>query len=159
MEYIVKSVEIARQARDDFWADELNRKNRIKPFVIGSVSSYGSFLYGHEYVGDYIKTENEYKDHFRCQVTALQNAGCDIVGFEAFSRLDECKAVCQLLKEEFPNTLAYFAWTCKDAEHLGSGDSIKEATAFMDKQDQVAMISCNCTNPQYMDKMIEVMMS
>lgn len=41
---IQKSVRLAIEARDEFWADEINRIGRAKPFVAASVGPYGAFL-------------------------------------------------------------------------------------------------------------------
>src|SRR5512145_1428338 len=49
-----KSVKLAIEARDEFWADETNRPGRAKPFVAASVGPYGAYLAdGAEYRGNY----------------------------------------------------------------------------------------------------------
>ena len=49
-----KSVTLAKEARDEFWADEANRAGRVKPFVAASVGPYGAYLAnGEEYTGNY----------------------------------------------------------------------------------------------------------
>ena len=53
---IKKSVELAKSARDEAWAELVkNELNETRPFpvVAASVSSYGAFLYGEEYTGNY----------------------------------------------------------------------------------------------------------
>ncbi|MEP6895056.1 MAG: homocysteine S-methyltransferase family protein, partial [Chloroflexota bacterium] len=51
---IKKSVQIAIEARDEFWSDEANRVGRSKPFVAASVGPYGAYLAdGSEYRGNY----------------------------------------------------------------------------------------------------------
>src|SRR3989304_3749838 len=51
---IQKTVKLAFEARDEFWADESNRVGRPKPFIAASVGPYGAFLAdGSEYRGEY----------------------------------------------------------------------------------------------------------
>ena len=53
---IKKSVELGKKARDEAW-QEINKSNQNEsrpfPLVAASVSSYGAFLYGEEYTGNY----------------------------------------------------------------------------------------------------------
>ena len=50
---IRKSVEIAKKARDEFWNEKTNRKDRAYPIVAASVGPYGAYLAdGSEYVGN-----------------------------------------------------------------------------------------------------------
>src|SRR5512147_2222288 len=40
---IQKSVKLAIEARDEFWAEEANHNGRSKPFVAASVGPYGAY--------------------------------------------------------------------------------------------------------------------
>jgi homocysteine S-methyltransferase len=103
---IQKSVKLATQARDEFWADEFNRIGRYKPFVAASVGPYGAFLAdGSEYRGSYGLTEKELIDFHRPRMKALIEAGADILACETIPALIEAQALAKLLKE-FPNTTA-----------------------------------------------------
>ena len=52
------AVDLAKQAVEDFWAVEENRVGRIKPFVAGSIGSYGAYLpNAEEFTGQYYLTE------------------------------------------------------------------------------------------------------
>ncbi|MCB0118872.1 MAG: homocysteine S-methyltransferase family protein, partial [Anaerolineales bacterium] len=44
LDLIRKSVQLAQEARDEFWSKEENRVGRIRPYVAGSVGPYGAFL-------------------------------------------------------------------------------------------------------------------
>jgi len=84
------SVELAQRARDDFWAVEANRVGRIRPFVCGSIGSYGAYLpAGEEFTGAYSLTEQEYIDWHRQMIKAIVPAKPDILAIETQCRLDE----------------------------------------------------------------------
>ena len=44
IDLIKKSVRLAIEARDEFWADEANRVGRSKPFIAASIGPYGAYL-------------------------------------------------------------------------------------------------------------------
>src|SRR5215207_7607576 len=80
---IQKSVRLAIQARDEFWADPANRVGRSKPFIAASVVPYGAFLAdGSEYRGNYGLTEKELMDFHRPRMQALVEAGADMLACE-----------------------------------------------------------------------------
>jgi Homocysteine/selenocysteine methylase (S-methylmethionine-dependent) len=69
---IKRSVRIAKKARDDFWNDSENRKNRPMPLVAGSVGPYGAYLAdGSEYRGDYNISEEELINFHRPRIKIL----------------------------------------------------------------------------------------
>lgn len=85
-----RSVQLAQDARDEFWADEKNRVGRLRPLVAGSVGPYGAFLAdGSEYRGDYKLTKQELIDFHRPRVEALIAAGADLLACETIPCLIE----------------------------------------------------------------------
>ncbi|MCO6479170.1 MAG: homocysteine S-methyltransferase family protein, partial [Phaeodactylibacter sp.] len=51
---IIRSVELAKEARELFWAEAENRVGRIYPLIAASVGPYGAYLAdGSEYKGHY----------------------------------------------------------------------------------------------------------
>src|SRR5262249_50287808 len=61
-----RSVQLAVEARDAFWADPANHVGRARPFVAASVGPYGAFLAdGSEYRGDYGLSEQQLMDFHR----------------------------------------------------------------------------------------------
>ena len=64
-----------------------------------------------------------------------------------------------MLQNEFPNELAYFAFVSHDEETLVSGDSIKEAAAYLDTVDQVVMLGVNCVRPENANGLIKLIRS
>jgi homocysteine S-methyltransferase len=83
----------------------------MKPFVAGSIGSWGAYLpNGEEFTGAYDLTEQEYIDFHRQMIKCVTDAKPDILAFETFPRLDEVKAICKLLKAEFPEWKAYVSF-------------------------------------------------
>ncbi len=151
---IQKSVEIAQNARDEFWANEANRANRVRPLIAGSVGPYGAFLAdGSEYRGDYKLSEQELIDFHRPRVEALIASGADLLACETIPCLIEAQALIKLLGE-FPDTSAWFCFSAKDDEHICNGEKIADCAAWLDQFPQVAAIGINCTSPLHVPSLI-----
>ncbi|HLO13953.1 MAG TPA: homocysteine S-methyltransferase, partial [Anaerolineales bacterium] len=126
IELIQKSVKLAKEARDEFWADESNRAGRAKPFVAASVGPYGAFLAdGSEYRGNYGLTEKELMDFHRPRIKALIEAGADMLACETIPCLIEAQAIAKLLKE-FPNSTAWISFTGHDERHVSEGQLLAD---------------------------------
>ena len=129
LDLMKKSVQIAQSARDEFWSNEANRVNRVRPLVAGSVGPYGAFLAdGSEYRGDYKLTEGELIDFHRPRVEALIASGADLLACETIPCLIEARALTQLLSE-FPKVSAWLTFSAKDDEHICKGERIADCAA------------------------------
>lgn len=149
-----KSVNIAQDARDEFWSNEKNRTNRSYPLIAASVGPYGAFLAdGSEYRGDYDLTEQELIDFHRPRVGALLAAGTDLLACETIPCLIEARALIKLLSE-FPEAYAWFTFSAKDGEHTCHGEKISDCAALLDSSPQVAAIGVNCTSPLHISSLI-----
>src|ERR1044072_8100366 len=127
---IQKSVKLASEARDEFWADPSNRGNRSQPFVAASVGPYGAFLAdGSEYRGNYGLTEKELMEFHRPRIKVLLEAGADMLACETIPCLIEAQAIAKLLKE-FPDVVAWISFTGRDEVYISEGqifaDCVKE---------------------------------
>ncbi|QHW31788.1 homocysteine S-methyltransferase [Paenibacillus rhizovicinus] len=152
---IRRSVRIAVEARDAFWAEPGNRPGRLKPIVAASVGPYGAFLAdGSEYRGDYALTEEELADFHRERMRALIEAGADVLACETIPCLREAKAIIGLLEAEFPGVYAWISFSAKDAQHISSGETIAECAQWLDAHEQVAAVGVNCTPPQYINALV-----
>lgn len=155
IELIKKSVQIAKDARDEFWSDGKNRVNRNYPLIAGSVGPYGAFLAdGSEYRGDYQLTEKELMDFHRPRIKALIKSGVDLLACETIPCLIEAQALINLLSE-FPNTSAWFTFTAKDDEHISHGEKISNCAKWLDSYPQVAAIGINCSSPLHIPSLIQ----
>ena len=151
---IQKSVSLAIQARDEFWADGSNRVGRPKPFVAASVGPYGAFLAdGSEYRGNYGLTEQELIDFHRPRLRALIEAGADILACETIPCLGEAQAVAKLLKE-FPSVTAWVSFTARDEKHISEGQVLADCVTQLEAHPQIAAIGINCTSPKYIPALI-----
>ncbi len=152
---IQKSVQIAQEARDDFWRVAENRVGRARPFVAASVGPYGAFLHdGSEYRGDYNLSENALMDFHRERMAALIDAGADMLACETIPTLVEARALVKLL-EEFPNTTAWFSFTAHDGERISHGERFADCVAEIAPHSQVAAIGVNCSSPRFIAPLIQ----
>ncbi len=151
---IQQSVQIARHARDEFWAEEENRKQRARPFIAASIGPYGAFLAdGSEYHGDYALSEKELIEFHRERMSVLIDTGADMLACETIPCLQEARALAQLLSE-FPNTTAWFSFTARDEMHISHGETIAECATLLDSHPQIAAIGINCTPPRFINGLI-----
>ena len=159
---IQKSVRIAIEARDEFWADESNRVGRSKPFVAASIGPYGAFLAdGSEYRGNYGLTEKELIDFHRPRMKALIEAGADpssgsgqfMLACETIPCLIEAQALAKLLRE-FPNVTAWFSFTARDGKHIAEGQVFADCVRLFEDHPQIVAIGINCTSPKYVPSLV-----
>ena len=151
---IRKSVELAAQARDEFWSGVTDRSSRPKPIVAASVGPYGAFLSdGSEYRGDYAVTEDELVAFHQERIRVLAEAGADILACETIPCLAEAKAIVKILKD-FPDVYAWFTFSAKDEFHISDGEKIADCADWLDGHAQVAAIGINCTAPQFIESLI-----
>jgi homocysteine S-methyltransferase len=154
LDLIKTSVQLAQDARDEFWSNQENRAHRIRPLIAGSVGPYGAFLAdGSEYRGQYSLTEDQLTAFHRPRVQALIAAGADLLACETLPCLVEARALIRLLAE-FPNTSVWFCFSARDGEHISNGESIADCASFLNKQPQAAAIGINCTSPHYIPSLI-----
>ncbi|WP_160688014.1 homocysteine S-methyltransferase [Clostridium sp. C2-6-12] len=152
---IKRSVQIAKKARDDFWSNAENKKNRPMPLVAGSVGPYGAYLAdGSEYRGDYNISEEELINFHRPRIKILVDEGVDILACETIPNLLEAKAIIKLLKE-FPNVYCWISFSCKNDLEISDGTLISECARYLDNCEQVAAMGINCTAPAYINSLIE----
>jgi len=151
---IQKSVKLAKQGRDEFWADESNQVKRSKPFVAASVGPYGAFLAdGSEYRGNYGLSEKELMDFHRPRMKALIEAGADILACETIPCLIEAQAIAKLLKE-FPIITAWISFTARDEKHISEGQVFADCVRQLEDHPQIAAMGINCTSPKYIPSLI-----
>lgn len=153
---IQKSVALATEARDEFWADEANRRGRVKPFIAASIGPYGAFLAdGSEYRGNYGLTEKELMDFHRPRMRALVEAKPDMFACETIPSLVEAQALSKLL-QEFPNISAWFSFSARDEKHISEGQPFADCVRLLKDHPQIAAIGINCTSPQYISALMQI---
>jgi homocysteine S-methyltransferase len=151
---IQKSVRLAKEARDEFWADTTNRAGRSKPFVAASVGPYGAFLAnGEEYAGNYGLSEKELMDFHRPRMKLLIEAGADMLACETIPSLIEAQAIEKLLKE-FPAITAWISFSARDEKHISEGQSFADCVRSLENNPQISALGINCTSPNYIPSLI-----
>ena len=149
-----KSVTLAKEARDEFWADEANRAGRVKPFVAASVGPYGAYLAnGEEYTGNYGLTKKELMDFHRPRMRALIEAGADLLACETIPCLIEAQALVKLLGE-FEGVHAWISFSCCDEAHVCEGDRFEDCIRQIEASPFVDAVGVNCTSPRFIPALI-----
>ncbi len=151
---IRRSVELAREARDQFWADPRAHHARPRPFVAASVGPYGAYLAdGSEYRGDYGLSLAELMNFHRPRMRILLEAAPDILAFETIPCAREAEALVSLLAE-LPQATAWLSFTARDGRSLRSGESFAEAVRNFAATPQVLAVGMNCTSPEFVSPLI-----
>ncbi|MDN7242532.1 homocysteine S-methyltransferase [Planococcus sp. N028] len=152
---IQKSVQLAAEARDEFWSQLKDKSTRPKPLVAASVGPYGAFLSdGSEYRGDYSIGEDELVAFHKDRIRVLADAGADVLACETLPCLAEAKAIIKVLKD-FPEVYAWFSFSAKDGYHISDGEKISSCAEWLDGEEQAAAIGINCSAPQFIESLIK----
>jgi homocysteine S-methyltransferase len=151
---IQKSVKLAIEARDEFWADPAHRTGRARPFVAASVGPYGAFLAdGSEYRGNYGLSEEELMEFHRPRIKALLEAGADVLACETIPCFVEAQAIAKLL-EEFPDAIAWLSFSGRDEKYISEGQLFADCVEQLSNHPQMVAIGVNCTSPKYVPSLI-----
>lgn len=152
---IIRSVTLAKRARDRFLEEAENIEKTPIPLIAGSVGPYGAYLAdGSEYRGDYEISEEELIEFHRPRIKLLVEAGVDLLAFETIPNLLEAKALVKLLKE-FPKTYCWISFSARNSLEISDRTLILEAAKYLASFDQVAAIGVNCTAPKYVSSLIK----
>ncbi|KAL3631329.1 Nuclear SAM-dependent mono-and asymmetric methyltransferase [Castilleja foliolosa] len=151
---LIKSVEIAVDARDKFWSsvNRKNGRNYNKALVAASIGSYGAYLAdGSEYSGNYgpSVTLEKLKDFHRRRLQVLVGAGPDLLAFETIPNKLEAQALVELLDEENISIPSWICFSSVDGENAPSGESFKECLNIINKSDKIRAVGINCAPPQF----------
>jgi homocysteine S-methyltransferase len=149
-----RSVQLAVEARDAFWATPANRAGRQRPLVAASVGPYGAVLHdGSEYHGNYGLSEAELIAFHRPRLAVLASAGADLLACETIPCMAEAAALARLLPE-FPSISAWISFSAKDGAHTCHGEELAACAAALGRHPQVAAVGVNCTPPQFVPALV-----
>jgi len=158
-EVIRRSVFLAVDARDEFWADASNRVRRLRPLVAGSIGPYGAFLAdGSEYTGTYGLTEDELYAFHERRWRILATSKVDLLACETIPSGPETAALLRLLAES-PERWAWMSFSCGDGAHLADGTSLAEAARWCDASEQMAAVGVNCLPPSRVSELVGTLTS
>jgi len=153
-ELMARSVRLAAEARDGFWADAGGGGGRPRPFVAASVGPYGAILHdGSEYRGDYGLSEAALADFHRPRIAVLLAAGADLLACETIPCLAEARALLRLLGE-FPAARAWVSFSARDEAHTAQGEPLAACLAEVGAHPQVVAVGVNCTAPRFIPAIV-----
>ncbi|XP_070539076.1 uncharacterized protein [Ptychodera flava] len=159
-ELLKKGVQLAVEARDEFW-EELKKSGkdtgRSFPLVAASLGPRAVFYAdASEYTGDYVTKDSKQVllDWHRQQVEVIAEVNPDILAIDTVPALAEAEAIVELL-QDFPNQKAWICFSCKDDEHVSHGEKFADAIKVAATAPSVIGVGVNCTPPQYVEGLLK----
>jgi homocysteine S-methyltransferase len=144
-----RSVQIAREA-----ADEHAERSGTQPLVAASIGPYGAVLAdGSEYDGRYGKSASQLIEFHRPRLEVLLSADPDLLAIETIPSVIEAEALVMLLSQ-YPESRAWFSFTCGDRRSLHDGTLFAEASAVVASSDQVLAVGVNCSAPNLISSLL-----
>jgi homocysteine S-methyltransferase len=151
---LLRSVGLAQEARDSFWADSRRRAGRQRPLVAASIGPYGAYLAnGAEYTGDYDLDEAGLVAFHRERFRLLAESSVEILACETIPSAAEARALANLLAEA-PAARAWFSFTCRDGRRLSDGTPFVEIVRDLAPLPRVAAVGVNCTAPEHVEELL-----
>lgn len=153
-----RSVALAVEARDAFWALPSNReKGRLRPLVAASIGPYAAYRAdGSEYTGVYdLDTAGLLAFHQR-RWQILNATPADLFACETIPSYSECVVLAELLHGT-PGRVAWFSFACRDGAHISDGTPLAVCARHLAGMDQVAAVGVNCTAPRFIPDLIRVL--
>lgn len=130
--------------------------------MAASVSSYGAFLYGEEYTGNYNGISDEDLATFhRKQIHLLAGEKPDVLAIETVPCLQEVKVFLKLIQEQEFLQLGVPVWiavSCKDESHMCNGDQITGLTDLIKAEGNPKLlqsVGVNCASPQFISNLVK----
>ena len=151
---IARSVEIFREAREEWWEAEGRAAGREWPICLAGIGPYGAYLAdGSEYRGNYGVSDDILLGFHRRRMEILHEAGADILLIETQPSLHEA-----LLEAGIAEELGADYWisfSCRDGKHIWEGDLIRDcARVLSEGHPHLRMIGVNCTKPEYIESLV-----
>jgi homocysteine S-methyltransferase len=149
------SVDLAVQAREQFWSSAQHRAGRLPPLVAASIGPYGACLHdGSEYHGNYGVSRRTLRDFHQPRLDLLATAGADLFAFETIPSLQEAEVLLELLGEH-PDKAAWLSFSCREGSRVSHGEAFADCAAMADAAEQVVAVGINCTAPQHISALLE----
>lgn len=154
-----KSVKLAVEARDSFWAtlERTSGHSYNRALVAASIGSYGAYLAdGSEYSGCYGPdvSLDKLKDFHRRRLQVLVEAGPDLLAFETIPNKIEAQACVELLEEQNIQVPSWICFSSVDGENAPSGERFEECLDILNKSDKVYAVGINCAPPHFVEALI-----
>ena len=141
---LLLSTELARNA---------TRGSDVK--VAASVGPYGASLAdGSEYRGNYGRTKSQLKDFHRMRLQVLVESNPDLLAIETIPELTEAEAILELLEEQDMKIPYWMSFSCKDGEHISSGELFRDAVNLVSGKLGAIGVGINCTAPEFVTPLL-----
>ena len=148
---LLRSVELAAEARDAYVNDNPERKDDI--LIAASIGPYGAALAdGSEYRGDYRVPARELLAFHEERLELFDESAVDVLACETIPSYVEAQALGELL--EHVQTPAWVSFSCRDAEHISDRTPVEDAVDLYLGHWRVLAVGVNCTPPQYISELI-----
>lgn len=142
---------LALDAGEQIRADGLSGSGTL---VAASIGPYGAYLAdGSEYRGNPGVSVAELLDFHRERFEILAEEA-DLLAIETLPSIEEATALRELLEED-GRVAAWVSFTCRDGDHLASGQPLSEAAALLSEMENVVAVGVNCTAPAHLASLIE----
>jgi len=151
---ILKTVDLANEARENFWENNNEDVSRIYPLVAASIGPYGAYLAdGSEYHGKYDISSAALKEFHQSRWEIIADSKADLFACETIPSYQEATILLDLLKST-PGKYAWMSFSCKDEKHISDGTPIAKCVDLVQGIDQVVAIGINCTAPRYISSLV-----
>ncbi len=152
---IQKAVEIARDARDEYFASCRNgNRGKTRPLIAASIGPYGAYLAdGSEFRGNYSISPQQLRSFHETRWEILADSGADLFACETIPSFAEALVLRDLLQAT-PDVFAWVSFSCIDGQRISDGTPIRECTALFEECEQVVAVGINCTAPKFIPSLI-----
>lgn len=148
------SVQLAIEARDEFWRDRRHREHRSHPIVAASIGPYGAYLAdGSEYTGRYGIGPPGLRRFHEKRWQILADTEAELLACETIPSRQEAMVLLQLLSET-PSRWAWLSFSCRDGSHAHDGTALADLARACDTHPGVAAVGINCTAPEHISSLI-----
>lgn len=168
---LLRAVELAVGARDEFWEREAGRQarrsrrplrstervqpatRRLRPLVAAGVGPYGAYLAdGSEYRGDYGISADALEAFHRRRWRALAGSSAELIACETIPSLPETRALARLADHFGKPT--WISFSCPDGVRLADGAPLADAVAVADAAPGVFAVGVNCCAPEWVPGLV-----
>lgn len=153
---IRQSVQILRNAREEWWQEEGEKTGRAYPLCAASVGPYGAYLAdSSEYSGIYSIEDEELRRFHESRMALLWNAGADLLVIETQPSMREVRIeteIAEALGAEY-----WISFTCPEREHLYTGERLDECVKELSSgHPHLRMVGVNCVPPRNVKALIQI---
>ena len=151
-----RSVALACEARDLFWADAAVRADRPRPLVAASVGPYGATRHdGSEYRGHYGLDIDALMAFHRPRLAVLASADADLLACETLPCLRRGRRA-GAAAAGVSRGAGWVSFSCRDDEHVSQGEPLAECIDALEGCAQIVAVGVNCTAPWHIASLVEI---